>query len=85
MTGEKRKIGSPDDIGTDANFREFACIVRPGGRVVPTQRGDLFVERDCDEVIQNLEHEGAWEKVLVSKPKPCLHGNKEYAERYNVI
>jgi predicted TPR repeat methyltransferase len=70
---------------TDAILREFCRVVRPGGIVVFTQRTDLFEQRDCAAILQNLEEEGVWQRISVSSPQPYLPGEKEFADKIKVI
>jgi predicted TPR repeat methyltransferase len=56
----------------EAVWRELARVVRPGGLVVVTQREDLWVERECQAVVDRLQDDGAWTPLEVSGPAPYL-------------
>jgi predicted TPR repeat methyltransferase len=56
----------------EAVWREFARVVRPGGAVVVTQREDLWLERDCQGVVDRLAEEGVWTALDVTGPAPYL-------------
>lgn len=70
---------------TDAVLREFCRLVEPSGRVVISQRDDLFAERRCDEVLRNLEADRTCTVVSVSEPAAYLPENEEFGESINVI
>jgi methyltransferase-like protein 27 len=53
-------------------WSELARVTRPGGLVVVTQREDLWVERECQAVIDRLQQEGAWKPLHVDGPSPYL-------------
>ncbi|MGC4109234.1 MAG: class I SAM-dependent methyltransferase [Nocardioides sp.] len=55
-----------------AIWSELARVTRPGGLVVVTQREDLWVERECQAVIDRLQQEGAWTPLHVDGPAPYL-------------
>lgn len=65
-------------------WREFCRIVRAGGVVVITQREDLWGERRCAQVIDELAAEGRWRPIEVTEARPYLPGNDDYAERIGV-
>ncbi len=69
------------DIGSLLD--ELVRIVAPGGRVVVTQRTDLWEPRATDAAIARLETQGRWH-ATVSEPQPYLPGNAEYGERVKV-
>jgi predicted TPR repeat methyltransferase len=56
----------------EAVGREFARVVRPDGVVVVTQREDLWLERDCQGVVDRLAEEGVWTALDVTGPAPYL-------------
>lgn len=66
-----------DTIGT---IREFSRIVRSGGTMVLTQRNDLFVERACKSVFEELSREGLIREVRISEASPYLPGNEEFRD-----
>ncbi len=57
---------------TEAVWREFARVVRPGGHVVVTQREDLWEPRRCQEVVDRIAADGVWTPVEVRGPEPYL-------------
>ncbi len=61
-----------DTVGT---LREFSRIVKSGGTMVVTQRSDLFVERACKSVFEELSRERLIEDVRISEERPYLPGN----------
>jgi predicted TPR repeat methyltransferase len=56
----------------EAVWREFARVARPGGVVVVTQREDLWTERACQAVVDQLQAEGVWAPLDVTGPAPYL-------------
>jgi hypothetical protein len=66
-----------DTIGT---LREFIRVVKSGGIMVLTQRGDLFMEREFKSVLEELSSEGLIEEVRISEKHPYLPGNKEFSD-----
>jgi predicted TPR repeat methyltransferase len=57
---------------TEAVWREFLRVARPGGLVAVTQREDLWEPRACQGVIDALAAEGAWTPLEVSGPAAYL-------------
>lgn len=57
---------------TEAVWREFVRVARPGGLVVLTQREDLWAPRDCQGVLDRLAGSGGWTPLDVSGPAPYL-------------
>jgi predicted TPR repeat methyltransferase len=53
-------------------WREFARVARSGGLVVTTQREDLWESRQCQAVIDRLQHEDVWTPLDVAGPAPYL-------------
>jgi hypothetical protein len=70
---------------TEAILREYCRIVCTDGVVVFSQRDDLFGERGCAAVLQRLEAEGVWARILVSDPQPYLPDHEEYTTSIKVI
>ncbi|MCP3661541.1 MAG: methyltransferase domain-containing protein [Gammaproteobacteria bacterium] len=66
-----------DSVGT---LREFNRVVRSGGVVVVTQRSDLFVEREFQEVLEGLLNDGDISQVSISEPRPYLPDNEEFGD-----
>jgi predicted TPR repeat methyltransferase len=56
----------------EAVLRELARAARPQGVVVVTQREDLWVERDCQVVVDRLRDDGVWTPLDVTGPAPYL-------------
>lgn len=56
----------------EAAWRESARVVRPRGRVVVTQREDLWEPRRCQDVVDRLAAEGVWTPLEVRGPAPYL-------------
>ncbi len=57
---------------TEAVWREFARVTRPGGLVVLTQREDLWTPRECRGVINRMVADGVWTPLDISGPAPYL-------------
>ena len=53
-------------------WREFARVARPGGVVVVTQRDDLWLTRNCQDVVDRLRDEGVWTPLEITGPAPYL-------------
>lgn len=70
---------------SEAILKEFCRIVRPGGCVVFTQREDLFVQRECTQIIAGLETNRTWERITLSDPRPYLPANDAFGDRIRVI
>jgi ubiquinone/menaquinone biosynthesis C-methylase UbiE len=70
----------PDGEGI---LREFARVVRPGGRVLITQRDDLFRERGYAEMFDKAADVVG--DVRLSEPQPYLPGNPDFGENIKVI
>ena len=70
----------PDGEGI---LREFARVVRPGGRVLITQRDDLFRERGYAEMFDRAADVVG--DVRLSEPQPYLPGNPDFGENIKVI
>ncbi len=56
----------------DACLREFCRVATAGAMVVFTQRDDVWQERDCAAVVEGLERDGLWHRVLVSEPSAYM-------------
>lgn len=54
---------------------EFARVVRPGGSVLFTQREDLWAERECERILDDLTRAGVCTVEHVSAPLPYLPGS----------
>lgn len=65
-------------------WREFARVVRPGGIIVVTQRGDLWDERGCSAVIDRMVADGAWHTIEITAAEPYLPGNDDWPDRIGV-
>lgn len=53
-------------------WREFARVARPGGLVVATQREDLWDDRRCRAIGEQLQDEGVWTLLEITGPAPYL-------------
>lgn len=71
----------PDSQGI---MREFCRVLRPGGRMVITQRTDILEERDFPSVLEKLENDGWLSEVRISEPAPYLPENEEFADQIKV-
>jgi methyltransferase-like protein 27 len=69
---------------TEAIWREFARVVRPGGWVVCTQRSDVWTQRACDQAAQRLERDGTWTVALLTPPLDYLPGNPDFGRDIGV-
>ncbi len=67
-----------DSIGT---LREFSRVVRSGGVVAMTQRSDLFVEHEFQNILEDLLKEGVVAHVYISEPRPYLPDNEEFGDQ----
>ena len=70
---------------TDAILREFCRLVKPDGLVVFSQRDDIYLDRDYEAVLRDLENDGACVLVSVSDPAPYLPENEEFGEMIKVV
>ncbi len=64
-------------------LREFARIVRPGGKVLITQRDDLFQERNFAATLASLSD--TFGNISVSEPQPYLPDNPDFGDSIKVI
>jgi predicted TPR repeat methyltransferase len=67
-----------DSVGT---LREFNRVVRSGGFVAVTQRSDLFVEREFQDVLEGLLNDGDISQIHISEPLPYLPDNEEFGDQ----
>lgn len=70
----------PDGEGI---MREFARVVRPGGRILITQREDLFAERGYGSMLERLA--GIIGDVTITDPQPYLPLNPDFGAEIKVI
>jgi predicted TPR repeat methyltransferase len=70
----------PDSEGV---LREFARVVRSGGRILITQRDDLFRERGYSAMFEKLADVVG--DITVTDPLPYLPNNPEFGDEINVI
>lgn len=68
----------------NAAWREFARVVSSDGVVVVTQREDLWDERNCRSVIDDLAAAGVWTPIEVTGARPYLPGNDQYTDEIGV-
>jgi predicted TPR repeat methyltransferase len=59
---------------------EFCRVTRPGGAIALTQRDDLWRQRRCNEVLDDLERDGRWAVVHLSQPASYLPGNADFGD-----
>jgi len=64
-------------------LREFARVLRPGGVAVVSQRTDLWLERNFDDVLGQLRAQGLF--VDVGERVPYLPDLAEYGQEIEVI
>ncbi len=65
-------------------WSEFVRIVGTGGVIVVTQREDLWIERRCRRVVDDLAEAGAWTPIEVTDARPYLPGHGDFADRVGV-
>jgi predicted TPR repeat methyltransferase len=70
----------PDSEGV---LREFARVVRSGGRILITQRDDLFRERGYSAMFEKLADVVG--NITLTDPLPYLPNNPEFGDEINVI
>jgi predicted TPR repeat methyltransferase len=63
---------------------ELLRVARPGGSVVFSQRTDLWEQRDCTRLVDDLVAMGAC-TAMVGAPQPYLPGHPEYADEIGAI
>lgn len=63
-----------------AIWGEFCRVTRPGGAIVLTQRDDIWGERRCNAVLDQLERDGRWAVVHLSPPASYLPGNADFGD-----
>lgn len=66
-------------------FADMCRVVRPGGHILFTQRDDRWSEKGFAALIEDLEKQGLWNVLMVSKPKPYLPQNDDYSDAIRVI
>ena len=67
-----------------AIWAEFCRVTRPGGRVVLTQRDDVWRERRCNDVLHDLERAGRWTVLHLGPPASYLPGNADFGDEIRV-
>jgi predicted TPR repeat methyltransferase len=75
-------LGYLDD--PNAGLDELVRVVRSGGRIVFTQRTDVWEGADFDGLVHRLESDAGC-RADVSEPLDYLPGNPEYAENIRMI
>jgi predicted TPR repeat methyltransferase len=63
-----------------AIWGEFCRVTRPGGVIVLTQRADIWRQRRCSDVLDQLERHGRWAVVHLSPPASYLPGNADFGD-----
>ncbi len=69
---------------TERVLRELVRVTQAGGVVLATQRTDLWVERNCDEVMASLDRTPGL-NVSWTEPRAYLPGHPEYGESIRVV
>ena len=69
----------------EALLRDLCRGVRPGGVIAFSQRSDLWQDRDFPGLIGRLQRDQLWIPQHISKPRPYLPGNEDFAEEIKVI
>ena len=72
-------LGDPDPV-----IREFIRVVRAGGRIIFSQRTDLWAMYECDAVIDRFIADGLCD-ADISDPQPYLPRHPEFSDRIQVI
>ena len=62
-------------------LRETARVVVNGGRVVLSQRDDMWEERNFGELLKRLETEGLFADVWWSEPQPYMPGHEDFTDQ----
>ena len=70
---------------TEAILEEFARVIRKEGKMIFTQRDDLFDERDVANKIESLIKKKIFSAAIISKPKPYLPNNPDFGDAIKVI
>jgi len=65
---------------TEATLREFFRLVRAGGTVAVSQREDVWDERGCRGLIDDLVSEGVCDALHISEPRPYLPKSDEMGD-----
>lgn len=68
-----------------AIFREWLRVLRSGGVAVFTSRDDFWQSRGIAEMLKQLELEGRWEALHVSRPMPYLPGHPDFADKVKAV
>ena len=64
---------------------DLCRVVKPGGRILFTQRDDRWSEHGFDALIKDFESRGLWLPLMISEPKLYLPGNEDYTDVIRVI
>ena len=70
---------------TEAILEEFARVIRKEGKMIFTQRDDLFHEREVANKIESLVEKKLFAAATISEPKPYLPNNPDFGDNIKVI
>ena len=70
---------------TEAILEEFARVIRKEGKMIFTQRDDLFHEREVANKIESLAEKKLFAAATISDPKPYLPNNPDFGDNIKVI
>jgi len=70
---------------TQVILEEFSRVIKKGGKMIFTQRDDLFDERDVANKIQSLIEKKIFAAATISEPKPYLPNNPDFGDDIKVI
>ncbi len=70
---------------TRSLLQEFIRVTKDRGLVVFTHRDDIIESTDFYAIVDGIESDNRWEKVLVSDPQPYLPGNEDFADTIHVV
>ena len=70
---------------TEAILEEFARVIRKEGKMIFTQRDDLFHEREVANKIESLAEKKLFAAATISEPKPYLPNNPDFGDNIKVI
>ena len=65
--------------------RDLCRTVRPGGLITFTQRTDFWHERDFSGMIERLDGEGLWMRMMITHPLDYIPGHADFTDEIKVI
>lgn len=68
-----------------ALMRDLCRAVRSGGLITFTQRTDFWQERDFAGMIAQLEGEGVWTRVTITRPLDYIPGHEDFTDEIKAI